>query len=106
MNESWPASSVMGLPETGASISAAPRAVIAAPSSRVTSGLTVLISAHTAPGRSPAITPSGPSAIARSALSSVTMLRTASTPSATARGDFSSTRPAATSARALSAVRL
>ena len=106
MNESWPASSVTGLPDTGASIKAAPRSATARPSSRVTSGLTVLISAQTAPGRSPAITPSGPSAIARSAVLSVTMLKTASAASATARGDFSSTRPAATRARAFSGVRL
>src|SRR6267142_2196124 len=106
MNESWPASSVTGLPETGASIRAAPRAATAWPSSRVTAGLTVLISTQTAPGRSPATTPSGPRPIARSATLSVTMLKTASVASATARGDFASVRPAATSARAFSGVRL
>ena len=106
MNESWPASSVTGLPETGASIRAAPRAATAWPSSRVTAGLTVLISTQTAPGRSPATTPSGPRPIARSATLSVTMLNTASVASATARGDFARVRPAATSARAFSGVRL
>src|SRR5881409_2209917 len=50
MNESWPASTVTALPDTGASISAAPRSATARPSSRVTSGLTVLISARPEPG--------------------------------------------------------
>src|SRR5262249_35221021 len=70
----------------GASISAAPRASTAWPSSRVTAGLTVLISTHTAPGRSPATTPSEPRPIARSAALSVTLLKTVSVGSGTARG--------------------
>ena len=94
------------LPETGASSMAAPRAATTAPSSRVTAGLTVLISTHTAPRPSPATIPFSPSATARSAASSVTMLKTATAPSTAARGDGASFSPAASSARALAAVRL
>ena len=94
------------LPEIGVSSIAAPRAVTASPSSRVMAGLTVLISAQTAPRPSPATIPPGPSATARSAVSSVTMLKTTAAPSAAARGVAASFRPAASSARALSAVRL
>ena len=75
-------------------------------SSRETPGLTVLISTHVAPGRSPAIRPSAPWAMAASAPVSVTMLKTTSAASATPRGEAASFMPAATSGSALAAVRL
>ena len=105
MNEAWPCSTVIVLPETGTSSSAAPRAATGAASSRTTAGDTVLMSTSTALAARPAITPSAPSATARSAASSVTIVKTASAPSAAARGDFASVSPAPTSSRALSGVR-
>ena len=95
----------MVLPETGTSSNAAPRAVTGPSSSRTTVGLTVLISTSTACGPRPAMMPSGPSATARSAESSVTIVKTAWAPSAAARGDGASVRPAVTRWRALAAVR-
>ena len=105
MNEAWPCSTVIVLPETGTSRTVAPRAAAASPTSRTTTGLTVLISTSVPPAPSPAITPSSPRATARSAASSVTIVKTASTPSAAARGDLASVRPAATRSRALSGER-
>src|ERR1051326_1609852 len=92
------------LPGTGASSMIAPLAATAAPSSRVTSGPTVLISTKTAPRRSPATTPSGPSATARSASLSVTIVKTTSAAAAASRGVFAIVMPAATSARAVHAL--
>jgi len=106
MNESWPCSIVMTLPDTGASITVAPRAAAASASRRVALGLTVLISTHVAPGRSPARTPSGPWAMASRASVSLTMLKMTSAASATWRGDAASFMPAATSGAAFATVRL
>src|SRR5947199_268460 len=52
MNESWPASSVTGDPDTGASSRSAPRDATSAAMARTASGLTVLISTCTVPRRS------------------------------------------------------
>jgi hypothetical protein len=106
MNESWPASSVAGLPETGASSSAPPRPATAAASRSITAGLTVLISTRIAPGRQPASRPSGGRVTASSAVSSVTMVKTISPRSATSRGDPVSVMPARTRSAAFAAVRL
>ena len=58
--DATPCSTDTVLPETGASSMTAPRAAIASPRSRVTSGPTVLISTSVAPRRRPASTPSAP----------------------------------------------
>ncbi len=106
MNDSCPASSVAGLPDTGASSSAAPRAAASSASRPTTVGLTVLISIRIAPGRSPASRPCGPRATASRAASSVTMVKTASDPRAASRGDGASVIPACTRGAAFAAVRL
>src|SRR3990170_342486 len=104
--DSCPCSTVPGPPDTGASSSAAPCASASAPSSRVARGLTVLISTHTAPGRSPARIPSWPRPTALRAAVSVTMLNTTSAPSAAARGEPARVMPSATSGSAFSRLRL
>ena len=86
----------MTLPDTGPSSRVAPLAATSQASVRVMLGLTVLISTHVAPDRSPASTPSGPWAMASSARLSVTMLNITSAASATARGEAASVMPAAT----------
>src|SRR2546426_841478 len=78
MNETWPASSVAGDPDTGASRRWAPRVSISAASARTASGLTVLISTCTASRRSPARMPSDPRQTASRAGASVTIVETIS----------------------------
>ena len=60
---SSPASSVATLPETGASSISAPASATRSAIPALACGAIVLMSAQTAPGASPAITPSSPSAI-------------------------------------------
>ena len=105
-NASLPCSTVTALPDTGASRKAPPAAATSAPSARVTAGLTVLMSAQTAPRLSPARMPSGPCAICRRASELVTMLSTTSPAAAASRGEPATRRPAETSASALARVRL
>ena len=57
---SWPASSVLTLPETGASSICAPLARTFSAIRREAAGLTVLMSTSTCSGPSPARTPSAP----------------------------------------------
>src|SRR3989304_5427211 len=86
MIESLPCSSVLTLPETGASSICPPRAATCVARSALTAGLTVLMSTYTFPCASPASSPAGPSVIARSAPVSRTMLKVTSAARATAAG--------------------
>ena len=106
MKLSCPCAMVTVLPDTGASSRVAPFAATRSPSMRVTAGLTVLISAQTAPLPSPASMPSGRSATSRSASESVTMLSTTSAPSAAARAESATIRPLGARASALARVLL
>ena len=65
-----PPSTLETLPETGVSTSAAPTARTSSSSPRIVSGATVLVSATTVPGASPATSPSSPRYAARTAASS------------------------------------
>ncbi len=106
MIESRPSSSVLTLPETGASSSSAPAPRASSASARLAAGDPVVMSTQTLPGRRPARIPSGPSATASSARAFVTMVKTTSAASAVSRGVPRSTSPASTSACAFSGVRL
>src|SRR3990172_6673121 len=106
MIESLPCSSVLTLPETGASSICAPRAATCVARSALTAGLTVLMSTYTFPCASPASSPAGPSVIARSAPVSRTMLNVTSAARATAAGVSPHCIPASTSHSALALVRL
>ena len=101
----WPAASVAGLPETGQSRKEAPVSRTRSASATLASGEIVLMSAHTAPSRRPASTPSGPAAVASIAAVFVSIVNSTSTDSASSRGVSAQPMPAAIRGSAFSRVR-
>ena len=97
MIESWPASSVAMLPETGASSMTPPAAATSLASEALAAGSMVLISTMTAPGCSPSSSPPGPEITSCTAAVSVTMEKITSAARATSAAELSSTSPLATS---------
>jgi len=81
-----PSSSVLTLPETGASSICAPRSRTSPARLREAAGLTVLMSTSTFPGPRPVSTPWGPSTTCSSALVFVTITNTTRLSSAAWRG--------------------
>ena len=93
------------LPDTGASSIAPPPSAARSDSRRLASGAIVLMSAHTAPRRSPARMPSWPEATSSTAAVSVTIDSTTSASAATAAGVSARRMPIATSGSALAGER-
>ena len=104
--DSLPSTSVTTLPDTGESIMSAPFSRTFAAMARLVAGLTVLMSTNTLPALRPAIIPSGPSAMARSASELVTMAMVTSTDWLTARGESAHFMPLSISHCAFARVRL
>src|SRR6267154_2033645 len=102
----WPASAASRLPDTGVSSMLAPVRATSAAMWALTSGSTVLQSATTCRGASPATNPPAPSATARRAAESHTMQMSTSACSATARGLGWTITPEPRSASARCGVRL
>ena len=94
------------LPETGESTMSAPRARTFSTVSRLTTGLTVLMSTTIFPGPRPAMKPSGPSATPSSAAESVTITKITSAACATSRGVLPHFMPLSSSHCAFDFVRL
>src|SRR5215472_3273278 len=106
ITESLPSCSVITLPETGASTRSLPSARTFAAKSRLTAGLTVLISTKSFPGPAPASIPSGPFITAASATEFVTIEKVTSDASTTARGESAHFIPFFSSHSAFERVRL
>jgi hypothetical protein len=96
---------VAGLPETGQSRNQASASRTRSASATLASGAIVLMSAHTVPGRRPASTPSGPSAVAWIAAVLVSMVNRTSTRPASSRGVSAQPMPASSSGCAFPLVR-
>ena len=91
---SFPLSTIVTLPDTGASIMSAPFSRTFAASARLTAGLTVLISMSNFPGPRPASNPFGPSDAPCSAAVLVTMQKVKSAAWQTARPESAHFMPA------------